>query len=104
MLRKSRTVPLRRTLNLEAIEDRTLLTGNVLAALDTMGNLTITHPGGTVGNLIVEILDASPPGLPNRDIRVRGVPGTFTSVNNTPYVDFVGVNINNVTVSFLNGI
>ena len=84
MKRKRRTVPLRRPLYLEALEDRTLLTGNVSVFLDISGTLHITGDGGGLSSAFpeaVQILDSSPPGLPNQTFRVQGAPGTFTGVN-----------------------
>jgi hypothetical protein len=103
MLRKRRTVPLRRTLKLEALEDRTLMTGNVTVFLDLGGTLHITGDGGGLSSTFpeaVQILDSSPPGLPNLSFRVQGRPGTFTSVNGVQFIDFVGSSIQNVVASF----
>ncbi len=103
MLRKRRTVPLRRTLNVEALEDRTLMTGNVTASLNLSGTLFITGDGGGLSSAFpeaVQILDSSPPGLPNLTFRVQGRPGTFTSVNGTQFLDFVGSSITSVIANF----
>jgi hypothetical protein len=103
MLRKRRTVPLRRTLQLEALEQRTLMTGNVTVSLDFAGTLHILGDGGGVSSTFpeyVQVLDSSPPGLPNLTFRVQGKPGTFTSINGVQFIDFVGSSINSVTAAF----
>jgi hypothetical protein len=106
MLRKRRTVPLRRTLKIEALEERTLLTGNVTVFLDLAGTLHITGDAGGVNAAFpeaVQILDSSPPGLPNLTFRVQGRPGTFTSVNGVQFIDFVGSSIQSVVAQFPGG-
>jgi hypothetical protein len=100
MKRKRRTVPSRRPLYLETLEDRTLLTGNVTVSLGLDGTLSIL---GDAGNDSVQILDSSPPGLPNLTVRVQGAPGSFTAINGVQYLDFAANAIQSIKATFLNG-
>src|SRR5262245_47319242 len=83
MLRKRRKVPRRRTFSLAALEDRSLLSGNVTATLLTTGQLTIA--GDTANNKITIMTD---PFGPTKNIRIVGDPGTGTTVNNADFVTF----------------
>jgi hypothetical protein len=85
-------------MHLEALEERTLLTGRVTAVLDVTGNLTIQ--GDRFNN---EITILPSPLDPARMIRVQGNPFTFSSVNSVAYIDFVASSIRAVTVNFLDG-
>jgi hypothetical protein len=90
-------------LKVEALEDRTLMTGNVSVFLDIGGTLHVTGDGGGLSPAFpeaVQVLDSSPPGLPNLTFRVQGAPGTFTSVNGVQFIDFVGSSIQSVIANF----
>jgi hypothetical protein len=97
---------------LEALEDRTLLSGNVLATLNpTTGALTIT---GDIGNNAIHIWVPNPspiPGVPL--LRVSGdtilaftlppTPPDFTSVNAVSYTDFTLSSVTSISVTMLAG-
>jgi hypothetical protein len=96
--RKSRVHSLQRTLSIEALEERTLLTvsnGIVLAGLNPFTGLLTVQ--GDAGNNSVVIAPSSTPG----NISVSGVP--FTSVNSVRSVNFPLAAATGSGVNFLNG-
>jgi hypothetical protein len=86
MLQNRRRSSLRRTLCVEVLEDRTLLTGNVMAVQDATGLLTLT--GDTQDNAVV--LAQVPGGL----LSVNGQMGT--TVNGLPSQNFNSVSALNI--------
>ncbi len=94
--RKSRISPLRRTLTVEALEDRTLLNGVVRVLLNPNGLLQIT---GDAGNNAFTIA----PGPESGTIRVSGNPGTFTSVNGRSFADFALVEVSDIVIDLQTG-
>jgi hypothetical protein len=98
VLPKRRTLPLRPLLDLKALEDRTLLAGNVTAVLSNAGVLSIV--GDSAGNRISIMTD---PFGPTRNIRVVGDPGSNTTVNNAAFASFDLSAINDLTADFQDG-
>lgn len=86
----------RRTkLRVEALEDRTLLSGNVVAQLvPATGTLQIT---GDIGNNSIEIFTNPQTG----GIRVQG--NDFTSVNATSFVEFDPQQVVSISISMQSG-
>jgi hypothetical protein len=104
MLRKRRISRLRRPLVVEYLEDRTLLSGNVLALQDPVtGVLTIT--GDTANNHIT--LSQPSPGVLRvaGDINIPPPPGRpdVTSVDSVSYHDFVLATVTAINVEMLDG-
>lgn len=84
--RDRRPLPTRRILSLEALEDRTLLSGNVLATLNpNSGVLTIT---GDAGNNSITISQTAPGVLEVGGVYKPGSPPDITKVNGRNVVDF----------------
>jgi hypothetical protein len=95
--RKSRMGPMRRTLTVEALEERTLLTGNVTASLNAAtGLLSIT--GDTGDNQFTIALSPT-----SGNIRISGNAGTSTTINGVASADFALAQVNAITMVLLNG-
>lgn len=100
--RNRRPIAPRRILRLEALEDRTLLSGNVTAILNpTNGLLTIN---GDAGNNSISIGQSPIAG----DIRVKGnliigSPPDVTKVNGVNYTDFTLSSVTKINITMLNG-
>jgi hypothetical protein len=96
MLKKNRTSrvnPLRRTLTVEALEDRTLLNGVVRAALvDGSGVLQIT--GDDANNQFT-----ISPAPDTAYLRVQGVRLSFTAINGVTFVDFLAKDITDINMN-----
>ncbi len=99
MLWTSRKSPVhlgRRTLTVEALEDRTLLNGVVAAFLDPTGQLQIT---GDAADNQFTIAPAPTPGL----IRISGDPGTSTAINGEAFAEFSLADVTNILMTLQNG-
>jgi hypothetical protein len=94
--RTSRISPLRRTLNVEALEDRTLLTGAVTAILAPSGTLQIT------GDAADNHFTIAPSPVAGH-VRVSGTPGTFTAINGVGSVDILSRDLTDITMTLLQG-
>ncbi|MCI0460533.1 MAG: hypothetical protein L0Z62_26565 [Gemmataceae bacterium] len=92
----SRIQSVRRTLTVEALEDRTLLNGNVTVLLDPAGVLQIT--GDSADNQLT-IAPSPDSGM----IRISGNPDTLTSINGEAFVDFALADITNISMLLLGG-
>ncbi|MCI0459284.1 MAG: hypothetical protein L0Z62_20235 [Gemmataceae bacterium] len=90
--RTSPVRPLRQTLTVETLENRTLLDGNVTAFLDPAGSLQIT--GDAADNQFL-LAPAPTPGM----IRVSGNPGTFTAINGDAFADFSLADITDIIMN-----
>jgi hypothetical protein len=110
-MKKGLNRPTRRLPRLEVLEDRTLLSGNVLATLNpTTGVLTIQ---GDIGNNHIHIFSnlTSIPGVPL--LRVQGdlvttftlppTPPDFTSVNAVSFTDFTLSSVTSINIAMLGG-
>ncbi len=105
MLRKRRTVPPRRVLGLEVLEDRSLLSGNVTATLSNTGTLVIN---GDAGNNAIQILPD--PFGPTKSIRVvaeqwPGISDEWagTTVNNGQFATFDMTTFGDILINFQDG-
>ncbi len=97
--RTSRIGPSRRTLTVEALEDRTLLNGVVYAGINVpTGQLQIV--GSAVApNQCFTIAPSPIAGM----LRISGDPGTFTAINSVRYTDFVLSSITSISVTLGTG-
>src|SRR5436309_3252744 len=95
--RKSRSEPCRPRLTLEALEDRTLLTGVVQAFLDPASQLL--QLVGDHGN---NEFTVAPSPVPDY-LRVAGNRGTFTSINSVAFIDFPLAGVKDITMTLLDG-
>jgi hypothetical protein len=86
-------------LNLEALESRTLLSGNVTANLDLAG---VLHISGDIGNNALSVI-SSPDPLEPTHIRVQGDPGSLTTVNGVTFAEFEINSVVSIQVNYLNG-
>jgi hypothetical protein len=94
--RSNRISPLRRTLTVEALEERTLLTGNVLASLNaTTGLLTIT---GDSGNNQFALAPASD------NTGALRITGTATTINGATTADFTLAQVKAITMVLAGGL
>src|SRR5690348_7801726 len=95
---------LRKLLRLEALEDRTLLSGVVSAVEDPLsGVLSIT---GDNGNNAITLSQVSPGVLRVAgDVNIPPFPGRpdVTSVDSVAYHDFILASITNINVQMFNG-
>lgn len=94
-------------LHLERLEDRTLLTGNVLAVLGPDGGnpAGLLHITGDIGNNAITIESASvfdKFASPNA-IGVIGDTGSLTTVNGANYAEFDINTVASIQVDYLNG-
>jgi hypothetical protein len=99
MMQKNRTnrmSPLRRTLTVEALEERALLTGTVAAILAPSGTLQIT------GDAADNHFTIAPSPIPGH-IRISGNPGTFTAINGVAFTDVLSHDLTDITMTLLQG-
>ncbi len=94
--RRSPRRPPRRTLIVEALEDRTLLNGVVTAARNSAGVLQIV--GDTADNQFTVAL--SPIA---GDIRISGNTGTSTAINSKAFVDFPLAQVSAISMTLRGG-
>lgn len=110
-MKKGQFSPTRRIPCLEALEDRTLLSGNVLAALGPTPANPTAQPGdlnivGDIGNNAIHIFEYNSFGV--NELRVAGdvsfVPfPSVTSVNGVGFTDFALSSVSRINITMLNG-
>lgn len=92
---------MRRILSLEALEDRTLLSGNVIATLDaTTGILSIS---GDAGNNSITISQQPGNVLQVAGTPVKGPPPDVTTVNGVKYTNFASTSVTAINIKMLDG-
>src|SRR5437867_1963332 len=95
--RTRRSGSLRRTLTCEALEERTLLDGVIIASLDAeTGLLQIT------GDNSDNQLTIAPAPTPEQ-IRISGAIGSSTAINGAAYDDFALADITGIRITLQNG-
>lgn len=99
MMHKSQTSrinPWLRKLNVEALEDRTVMNGVVTASLNSLGVLQI------VGDRVDNQITIAPSPIAGM-IRISGDLGTATSINGAAFADFSLAAVKDITVDLREG-